>query len=49
MILRVAIHPMNLVGGLLRDRLTMDGGFHLLRHARWFSFGSLGLEQRLRP
>jgi hypothetical protein len=48
MILRVAIHPKNrqfrLVTKLGRDRVGMDSGFRLLRHARWFRFGSLGLE-----
>jgi hypothetical protein len=43
MILRGAIHVMNQVGRLLRGRFGMDGGFHLLRHARWFSFGSYSL------
>jgi hypothetical protein len=48
MILRVAIHPKNLqfsaVRELFSDRLGMERGFHLLRHARGFSFSSLGLE-----
>jgi hypothetical protein len=30
---------------LLRDRLR--SGFHLLAYARWFRFGSLGLEERM--
>jgi hypothetical protein len=46
MILRVAIHPKNrlfrTVTKLGRDRLGMDGGLHLLGHARGFRFGSLG-------
>jgi hypothetical protein len=49
MILRAAIHPTHFsVPGrqrLLCDRLGTNGGFHLL--ARWFNFGSLGLEQCL--
>jgi len=48
MILRVAIHPNHpsvpVFHDLLRDRPRMDGGFHLLGRARWFRFGSLGLE-----
>jgi hypothetical protein len=46
MILRVAIHPKNrlfrTVTKLGRDRFGMDGGFHLLGHAREFRFSSLG-------
>jgi hypothetical protein len=49
MILRAAIHPAHLQfpghHKLLCDWLGTNGGFHLL--ARWFNFGSLGLEQRL--
>jgi hypothetical protein len=45
MMLRVAIHPKNrqlrAVNKLRRGRFGMDGGFRLLAHARWFSFGSL--------
>jgi hypothetical protein len=47
MILRVAIHPKHRQvrrRELRRDRFGMDGGFCLLAHARWFRFGSLGLE-----
>ena len=48
MIFRVAIHPNSTLPNrlrLLRCRLRMGRGFHLLALTRSFSFASLGLEE----